>query len=424
MIDLCLGSAGSTDKDIAITVTYVPYAAIEIPSNLFLKKIGPKLVLPSLCVTWGFISLMQFKVNNFGGFVAARFFLGLAEGGLLPGAILYLSLFYRRSELQFRIAFFFCGVSLAGAFSGLLAAAIQQMDGAGGLHGWQWIFILEGLVTVVVGASAFFILPNTPADVRKFTPEEKQRCLQRLQLDSNDFTTERVTLKAVLSVFKDPHIMLTLPTFLVTAAMGFGLSVFGPSIVRTLGYSPTITQLLIVPPFVMAFVLTLLVAMYSDKYGARGLTAFATGLFCIPGIIMMYKGRGFGVRYAGICIFIAGAFPNGPCLLSWMPNNTAGYARRATAVALTVMFTSIGGIVSTWLYPTSTAPYYEMGAYVNISLICLMLSLIGFLSFWYRRENGIKRDHPERLLRGVDHLDEEEQFRLLGDHHPKFKYVY
>ena len=123
----------------AITATYVLYIAVELPSNLVLRKIGPRIALPSMCVAWGVVTTLQCLVHNYSGLLACRFMLGFAEGGLFPGLVLYLSMFYRRHELQLRVTLFFAATAAAGAFSGLLAAAIVQMDGMGGLSGWQWI---------------------------------------------------------------------------------------------------------------------------------------------------------------------------------------------------------------------------------------------------------------------------------------------
>ena len=102
-----------------------------------LKKIGPKIQLPVMMLLWGLVSTCQSQVKSYGGLLACRFFLGLLEGGLFPGLVLYLSGFYRPHELQIRVGLFFCAAALSGAFSGLLAAAIENMEGLRGMHGWQ-----------------------------------------------------------------------------------------------------------------------------------------------------------------------------------------------------------------------------------------------------------------------------------------------
>jgi predicted MFS family arabinose efflux permease len=407
-------------------------------------------MIPFLCTCWGLVCTLQSQVSSFSGLVAARFFLGLCEGPLFPGLILYLSMFYRRDELQKRIAVFFTAVSLSGAFSGLLAAAIQQLDGKRGLNGWQWIFLLEGLFTILFGLSAFWLLPNSPATIRALNDSERERCLQRLREDSNDFQDHKFSFKEMFSIFRDVHVMLSLPFYLCTGALGFGLAVFSPTvslippvyvllsalrpsewkpanrrqIVRALGYSSTITQLLTVPPYVLAFLATIVTAFVSDRYRCRGWTAFAAGILCLIGAIIVLRGRGFGVRYTGICFLVTGAFSNAPSLLTWLPNNTAGYTRRATAVATMAMMINIGGVISTWMYPTSSAPYFEQGAIFNITLTVVMEILIVLAIYWLKYQNRRKGEKAAEILRGLEHLSEEEQFRILGDHHPLYKYCY
>jgi MFS family permease len=142
---------------IALTILYIPYILAEIPSNLIIKKVGPNYWLSILVILWGIVGTLQGIVTNARGLWIDRFFLGLTEGGILPGIILYLSAWYKPHELQFRIGLFWSASSLAGAFAGLLAAAIGLMDHVGGLHGWSWIFILEGIITVIIGINGFFL---------------------------------------------------------------------------------------------------------------------------------------------------------------------------------------------------------------------------------------------------------------------------
>jgi MFS family permease len=132
----------SKQYSIALTVTYVPYIAAELPLTLAIRKVGPNILIPTLVILWGIVSLFQGFITNYSGLLAARFFLGCTEGAIVPSSMAYLSTFYRRRDLGKRVAFYFSATSLAGAFSGLLAAAILNMHGVGGKPGWAWIFIL------------------------------------------------------------------------------------------------------------------------------------------------------------------------------------------------------------------------------------------------------------------------------------------
>ncbi|CAG7951855.1 unnamed protein product [Penicillium salamii] len=409
---------------VAITVTYVPYILAELPSNLILKKVGPRILLPTLCTIWGTVTILQSQASSFGGFVACRFFLGLFEGGLFPSIVLYLSGFYRRHELQVRIALFFSAASLSGAFSGLLAAAIEQMDGLCGLRGWQWIFILEGVFTVCFGLCSLVIFPNSPANVLTFKSCHIDRCFARLRADGNAHDDEQVSARAVFSVLKDLHVWCLCAVLFCNGVCLFGLAYFSPSIVQTMGYDNTITQLLTVPPYACAFVITMAVAYLAARFQQRGLSALGSCGIAMIGAILMLLGRRVAVRYAALVIFVTGIYSCAPCLISWVPNNSAGYCRRATAVAMGFIFTSSGGILSTWIYPKADAPYYQLGAKVNLSLSVIGMGLatvqIGLLVLLNRRKKVTRTE----FLDGLEGHTLEVQKALLGDRHPDYRYTY
>lgn len=169
----------SYDYSIALTILYVPYISFEIPSNLVIKRIGPARLIPFLVTSWGIVSTLQGIVTTRNGLWINRFFLGLTEAGILPGITIYLTFFYKPSELQLRQAIYFSGASLAGAFGALLSAAISPLHAAG-LQPWSWLFIIEGIFTVVVGLSCFYLLPNGPDKVKGLTPTQAKIALYRV----------------------------------------------------------------------------------------------------------------------------------------------------------------------------------------------------------------------------------------------------
>jgi len=120
-------------------------------------------------------------VQNYAGLLTARIFLGVTEAGLFPGVAYYLTMWYTRGEMQFRQAMFFSAASVAGAFSGLLAFGIAKMDGVAGLEGWRWIFILEGIATVLVAFSSYYLLHDFPETASFLTEEERAFVVFRLK---------------------------------------------------------------------------------------------------------------------------------------------------------------------------------------------------------------------------------------------------
>jgi MFS family permease len=151
------------DYNVALAAFFPTYVLAEVPSNMMLKRFGASFWLTFLMVVWAIIVLAMGFVQNFSGLLAARIFLGLAEGGLFPGVSFYISNWYRRHECGYRFSLFFSAATAAGAFGGLLAAAIGKMAGLGGRTGWSWIFIIEGLLTLVVAAFAYFVIVDSPS---------------------------------------------------------------------------------------------------------------------------------------------------------------------------------------------------------------------------------------------------------------------
>jgi MFS family permease len=141
---------GSNEYNTALTIFFVPYILFEIPSNILLKKLTPHVWLSGCMFFFGLVTIAQGLVQNYSGLLATRFFLGLAETGMFPGCFYLISMWYKRDEAQKRYSFFFSSTTLAGAFGGLLAAAIGKLNGVRGYLAWRWIFILEGLLTCVV----------------------------------------------------------------------------------------------------------------------------------------------------------------------------------------------------------------------------------------------------------------------------------
>lgn len=403
--------------------TYIPYVLIEFVSNFALKAIGPRFMLPGLCVAWGIVTTFQCLVQNYTGLIICRFFLGLCEGGLFPGFVLYLTFFYKREETQKRVGCIYGAASVSGAFSGLLAAAIIKLNGVAGLAGWRWIFLLEGVVTIVFGLLIMFLLPNTPKQVLIFKPDEAQYATRRLIAETRVVEDSHISIKAIVSTFREPHVINMGIIGFCNGIVINGIAYFTPSIVQALGYGPTQTQLLSVAPYGCAFVLTMIAAWAADRYRRRGLTALATLSLGFVACILNLTCTSIGARYTAQCLLVAGIYATAPSLLTWVPNNTATYGRRATAVAIVFVTSNAAGMVSTWLYPTKTAPRYLFATKFNLVTLCIEVICLVFQIMLLRHLNKAKENQREKLLQPVAGRPHDEQMEILGDHHPDFKYV-
>jgi MFS family permease len=193
-----LGLTGQ-QPNIALAIFFVPYIAFEIPSNILMKKLTPRIWLPICILGFGVAMLGQGFVKNYSGLLATCFFLGLAEAGIFPGSFYLISFWYRREESQKRFTVYWCSVIFASMFGGLLATGIAHMDGTGGYSNWRWIFILEGLATIVVGFASFFLITNFPEQAKWLTPAEREYVLAG---ERTSFETS-ITLGDIAEFFKD-----------------------------------------------------------------------------------------------------------------------------------------------------------------------------------------------------------------------------
>jgi MFS family permease len=185
----------------ALVVFYAPYILFEIPSNVLMKRFNPHVWLSGCITAFGIVMLGQAFVTSYGGLIATRFFLGLAEAGIFPGSFYLISFWYKREEAQKRFTIYWSSVILAGAFGGLLATAISQMDGLRGMAAWQWIFCLEGIASILVGIAAFFFVTDFPKEASWLTPEEKAFLTEKTRSDESHVAP--VTAKDVLHYLSD-----------------------------------------------------------------------------------------------------------------------------------------------------------------------------------------------------------------------------
>ncbi|KAI5358031.1 Putative major facilitator superfamily, MFS transporter superfamily [Septoria linicola] len=153
---------GPEDYNIAVSVLTVGYMLAQLPSNLLLTRVRPGIYLPATVMVWSAVSASTAAATNPQTLFVIRFFLGITEAPLFPGAVYLMSCWYTRKELALRTAILYSGLVLAQALSGILAAGIFEMDGVQGLSEWQWLFILEALMFVVCGVGAFWTLPDYP----------------------------------------------------------------------------------------------------------------------------------------------------------------------------------------------------------------------------------------------------------------------
>jgi MFS family permease len=285
-----------------------------------------------------------------------------------------IGMWYKRHEAQKRYTFFFASTTLAGAFGGLLAAAIGKMNGMRGYLGWRWIFILEGTLTALVAIGCFFLIPDFPEDAKWLTAEERAFVKARLQDDQGKSALERrITFRDVLNCFKDYKVFLGGFMYFGLIVPAYGYAYFAPGIIKSYGYGNIQTQLHSVPPWAAAFAFSMLVAYFSDKLRHRFLFAMFPIAIAIAGFaILITTHHNRHLEYGALFMVTSGTYSAMPIIVCWFTMNLGGHHRRAVGAAWQIGFGNIGGIIATYSFPASTAKsFYHLGYSVCIGFVCL-----------------------------------------------------
>ncbi|OAX37882.1 MFS general substrate transporter [Rhizopogon vinicolor AM-OR11-026] len=401
--------------NIAAAVLFIPYSLAEVPSNIALKLFRPSRWIPTIMVAWGLVMTLMCLVNSFQSLVVARLFLGLAEAGLFPGVNYYLCLWYPRSQLSKRIAIFFSAATIAGAFGGLLAYGIEYMEGVGGLHGWQWIFCLEGIVTVLVAFLSFFLMYDYPETAKFLTESERVYIVNMLKEDANNLSTH-YHIRFVLQAMKDYKTYVQTLIYIGLVVPGYAIALFSPTIINDLGYSAANAQLLSVPPFVLGCIATILVGIKSDQHNLRGPYIIGGAFVSLVGYILLYCSVQAGPSYAGACLAALGVFSTVAVDLAWMISNAGGDLKRGVVIAIVIGLGNLGGICSSFIY--IDPPRYHIGHGTVMAFLSLSILMSMFAMWDYNRLNK-KKETQCREENITD--DRRDEFRDMGDASPLFR---
>jgi MFS family permease len=411
--------------NIAITMFFIPFCLFEFPANLVLKKFRPSRWLPGITIVWGIIMVFLGLVKNYPQLVAVRACLGIAGAGLLPGVSYYLTLWYPRHYLQFRVGLILCAACLAGAFSGLLAYGISFMSGTAGLLGWSWIFILEGSATVLVGVLALFVLADFPDTAKFLTPEERVFIIWRKRYDNSSVgEADKFATRHVWAAFRDWQVWLHILIYMSVSCPLFGITMFLPSIISGFGYSPAISSLLTVPPFVLATIVLFFFAYYSDKLKIRSPFILAGLTMCLIGFSINISDAPKGVKYLGTFFCVTGSYAAVPGVISWLGNNLSGHYKRGVGMALHIGIGNFGGAIASNIYRTRDHPRYIYGHAVELMFIGIGFVIVPLVAYLYRRINA-QRDTIAQfeIESGEKKTYTNHEMKELGDKGPDFRYT-
>ena len=365
---------------------------MQVPSNLLLNYAGrPSLYLGFFTIIWGLVSALTSQVTSYGGIVACRFILGVVEAPFFAGVLFYLSKWYTKEELAKRMAIFYSGSLISGAFGSLLAAGILDgLTGVRGMGAWQWLYIIEGSITVFIGILVCIILPDFPDTWKALPPDMRRVANRRLAIEAAEADLDEAggmsQIRGMKLAFTDPKTyMLALAYMGITGAAGF--QNYFPTLTATLGFSQIISLLLVAPPYVFMVFYSYGHCYMSDSLRNRFWFLMYPVAVSIIGFIIFMSCSSFGPLYFSFFLMNFVFAQNGT-IYAWISNAIPRPpAKRAAALAF---INSVGNSATIWTpytYTPSSAPRYRPAMGTCIGLEILAMSMFIGMRFYLQAQN-------------------------------------
>jgi ACS family tartrate transporter-like MFS transporter len=343
------------------------YFFFEVPSNLMLQKVGARLWMCRICVTWGLLSMLTAFVKDPVSFSVIRFLLGAAEAGLFPGMVLYMTYWFPASTRARFIALFLAGVPLSNVIGGPISGWLLGVSGHG-LHGWQWMLILEGIPSLLCGVATLWVLPNGPMNAKWLSEEDKRIIAARLAAEPAG------ALHGFKEMLLDKRIwILMIPDFSIVIAL-YGLNLWQPQMIKAMGYTNIETGFIVALPYLLAMGAMVGLGYSSDKSGERaGHVAFGafTGAAGMLGAVWF---TAHGLIFASLCVACCGIYA--ALAVFWtLPSSLLRGTAAAAGLALLNSFSNLGGFFGPFLmgWARQTTGNYTLG----MTLLAGMLVLAG-----------------------------------------------
>lgn len=327
-------------------IFFVSYVMFEVPSNVILARVGARLWIARIMISWGLVSSSMMFVKSAEGFYALRFLLGLAEAGFFPGIIFYLTQWFPAPERARTIAAFMTATLAAGVVGGPISGVLLSLDGRAGLAGWQWLFLVEGVPAIVLGVVVLHALTERPADASWLTMEERASLIASLDvsgLRGHDSTTAREALLERRTWLLSA-VYFTIPVTL------YGIGFWLPQMLKTAssGASDAAVGFMSALPYACGAVAMVVVGRHSDRTGERRWHVLAPALLCALALAVTPAGSGIIWTLTTLSIAMAGlASMFGPF---WaLATSTMRGASAAAAIALVNSVGNTGGFVGPYL---------------------------------------------------------------------------
>lgn len=392
---------------IALLVFFIGYALFEIPSNWIIRRIGARWWFSFLVTSWGACVLGMGFIQQWEILAVLRALLGVFEAGIFPGAIFIISSWYRTFETAKRVSIFYMASMIAAGFGPIFAYALSLIRVGGPdsdyQQGWRWIFIIEGVATIVAGMLSPLFLIEFPEKATFLNERQKYIALTRVRLAKEEKEIKHPSIKDTLVMLADWKLGLYAFQYFVAGSSVYSLAFFQPVILRDgMGFDYAMAQLLQSPPYVFAIICSCISAYVSDKLRIRWpIMVFQAGV-AIVGLLMVLYAEVPAARYVGLFLAIYGCQSNIPSSLAYGQNQTARQEKRGVVAAASISGGAIGGICGSTIFRSQDAPQYLPGMWTTIILLILYCVVTFSLSRYFTHQNRLADEGKKPTLEGVE----------------------
>ena len=361
-------------------IFFLGYFLFEVPSNIILHKVGARIWIARVMVTWGIIAGGMAFVESSTSFYVMRFLLGVAEAGFFPGIILYLSYWFPARNRAGVIALFMAAAPIATAIGSPISAALLEMHGIMGLAGWQWMFLIEAIPAVILGVVVFFYMTDRPEKAVWLKPDEREWLVKTMQAeDANKGGQQQ---HSILRGLANPRVLALALIYFGTSAGLYTLGIWAPQIIKELGVSSMTVGLLNAIPPIISVVAMILWSRHSDKTNER---TWHVALACLTAAVGLAIAASTGSMFgliAALTIVNVGISCSKPPLWS-MPTMFLSGAAAATGIATINSIGNLGGFAGPamigWVKDQTGS--FAGGLYFVAGLLILSTVLTLVLSF-------------------------------------------
>ncbi|KAF7194123.1 putative transporter [Pseudocercospora fuligena] len=426
------------DYNLGNTIFKLSFLCAELPSQLVSKWMGPDRWIPMQMILWSLVASSQFWLSGKTSFLACRSLLGMLQGGFIPDIVLYLSYFYKHHELSLRLSFFWTAKSFADILAGFSAYALLHLRGVAGHAGWRWLFLIEGLFTLLMGIAATALMPPGPCQTANwirgqkgwFTPREEEIMVNRVIREDPSkgdmHNREAVTPRLLWKSLKDFDLW---PIYLIGLLFEVPMtpsSQYLTLTLRGLGYDTFSSNLLAIPWTAFSIIGMLALSYSSEVFGNLSLHAAIGQIWAIPFLIFLIF---TDVEHTQpwliwIMVTLLLSWPNPhPIQVGWNSRNSNTTRSRTVSAACYNMFVQGGGIISSNIYRKDDAPNFTRGNKNLLLLAFINLGIYSCTKLYYIRRNK-QRDRRWNAMTKEEQLEYLETTKHEGNKRLDFRFAH